>query len=131
MASAWPFLCTVQRAPPLLVLRRWSQVTLGALEELHTQLQLSFVEGEKEVQLQLVEREFFFYLYRARGHLLLQMGAFSSRISRILNGAEGMEGLWNVGVPSPTPAIAHIQALTGERGSEHAKNADLQRDEDH
>lgn len=28
---------------------RLLQLTLGALEELHTQLQLSFVEGEKEV----------------------------------------------------------------------------------
>jgi hypothetical protein len=42
---------------------RLLQVTLGALEELHTQLQLSFVEGEKEVRLQLAERMIYCSLF--------------------------------------------------------------------
>ena len=37
------------------------------------------------------------------------MGSFSSKVSRILNGGDGLVGLWIVGQPSPTPAISHAQ----------------------
>jgi hypothetical protein len=40
-------------------------------------------------------------------NLILQVGAFSSKISQILGGGggNGLEVVWTVGQPSPTPAV--------------------------
>ncbi len=40
-------------------------------------------------------------------NLILQVGAFSSKVSQILGGGggNGLEVVWTVGQPSPTPAV--------------------------
>jgi hypothetical protein len=58
------------------------------------------------------------------------MGVFSSKILRIMNGGDGLEALWIVGQPSPTPAVAHTQEVKGQRGAGGVKDLDLQRDDD-
>ena len=71
-----------------------------------------------------------FSLRCSHNNLPRQMGAFSSRISRIMNGGDGLEALWIVGQPSPTPAMAPTQEVKGERGAGGVKDLDLQRDDD-
>ena len=47
-----------------------------------------------------------------------------------MNGGDGLEALWIVGQPSPTPAMAPTQEVKGERGAGGLKDLDLQRDDD-
>ena len=47
-----------------------------------------------------------------------------------MNGGDGLEALWIVGQPSPTPAVARTQEVKGQRGAGGVKDLDLQRDDD-